>query len=178
MWSAPPVAPLHDLLALHSPSGAPAASQQHDACWTRGEPQCSGSMELSAGRLAQHSMHLVDPESCLPLSFDVPTTWPRSVPSKVAPRSDDEGRRGWPTGDDHSRAVYESVLRCCVFYRRLVWPPDSLHAPQEHLWRSVPLKSGLVAPRTLGAKRCLSIVGPMSGLSDGSDPTYAPGTGG
>jgi hypothetical protein len=89
--------------------------QQHDACWTRGEPQCSGSMELSAGRLAQHSMHLVDSESCLPLSFDVPTTWPRSVPSKVAPRSDDEGRRGWPTGDDHSRAVYESVLRCCVF---------------------------------------------------------------
>jgi hypothetical protein len=62
--------------------------QQHDACWTRGEPQCSGSMELSAGRLAQHSMHLVDSESCLP--FDVPTTWPRSVPSKVAPRSDDE----------------------------------------------------------------------------------------
>ena len=64
MWSAPPVAPHHDLLALHSPSGAPAASQQHDACWTRGEPQCSGSMELSAGRLAQHSMHLVDSESC------------------------------------------------------------------------------------------------------------------
>ena len=24
--------------------------------------------------------------------LDVPTTWPRSVPSKVAPRSDDEGR--------------------------------------------------------------------------------------
>ena len=47
-------------------------------------------MELSAGRLAQHSMHLVDSESCLP--FDVPTTWPRSAASKVAPRSDDEGR--------------------------------------------------------------------------------------
>ena len=26
------------------------------------------------------------------VSLRVPTTWPRSVPSKVAPRSDDEGR--------------------------------------------------------------------------------------
>jgi len=62
MWSAPPVAPLHDLLALPSTSGM-----------TRGDSmatQCRSSMELSAGRLAQHSMHLVDSESCLAKGAD------------------------------------------------------------------------------------------------------------
>jgi len=47
-------------------------------------------MELSAGCLAQHSMHFWSTQNHV--FRNVPTTWPRSAPSKVAPRSDDEGR--------------------------------------------------------------------------------------
>ena len=45
---------------------------------------------LLGSALHVHSMHLVGSESCG--TKGVPTTWPRSVPAKVAPRSDDEGR--------------------------------------------------------------------------------------
>ena len=49
---APLLAHLHDLLTLRAPVVGCAATL------------CSDPMELRAGRLAQHSMHLADSESC------------------------------------------------------------------------------------------------------------------
>jgi len=78
MWSAPPVAPLPDLLALPSTSGM-----------TRGESQRVHGAE---SRPLGSALHAPGRLRVMIVSLRVPTTWPRSVPSKVAPRNDDEGR--------------------------------------------------------------------------------------
>ena len=80
MWSAPPVAPIHDLLALPSTSGT-----------TRGTIL----LEFHGAERRLLGWPLSTPCTWLTqnhVSLRVPTTWPRSVPAKVAPRSDDEGR--------------------------------------------------------------------------------------
>ena len=52
--------------------------------------------------MAQHSMRLVDGESCLPPCADN-ITWPRSASRKVAPRK--TTTKGWPPGGDRQSRV-------------------------------------------------------------------------
>ena len=73
-------------------------------------------MDLVASRLAQHSMRLVDGESCLPPCADNMAAL--GVAKGGSTKDDDGGvATWWATG----RAEYVPVFRYCLVCRRAQW---------------------------------------------------------